>query len=273
MNDNNELSPTELEKIAQALSDKAPELKPILAKIITIEKFSSSMLTVFNKLKVDIQNENEATNAYINNLREAIDKMSSENEEIVALIKGFSEESTADGGNIDEDSIRVLIGQILEDKGGSSGSMDTAMVDKMLLNLKEEILGTVAKLQKTKTDTQTKSKTGWLKYPITVIVCFAAAWLSYYSWSPKPYYELRIPAGEKIYYKDQNKSKIDPIAVTLRGDYTVSAADKKRNKYLFRFYNGATPYTYPNGEPITFYVYDTQINNNKVVVTKVLLEY
>ena len=102
----------------------------------------------------------------------------------------------------------------------------------------------------------------------TVAICiliFLGGWGVFVNIKEKPYYQLIIPAGGKIKWKEANES--EPRMITVSNNYFVPLAHYKSEKYLFYTYDkNGIPILDATGKPVTYYIYAKEITDKNMTV-------
>ena len=242
----------------------------ILDKVALMEQFANGVLVVFNQ-QADGYKDMEDV---VSTLSGKIQEFAQENNEIQQLLEQILQEGvsrSADGGyestgggvSVDEEQVNSLIEAFVYEK------IDFARIMKghtarIFQEVEKRFIAKFApELEKKKKNTP---KIIAASVGVTILI-FLALWGVFVNVAEKPYYELAIPTGGKVMWKEQNET--EPRVITLRGDLLVPLAYYKQGKFLFYTYSSSGEIVKnPAGKPVTYYIYENAVKDNKVKAIK-----
>lgn len=242
-------------------------------KLALMEQFAVGILEHFTQLSDSHKETNEA----VHTLSKKIQELAANNEELQQLIEKILVEGLNSGGSDDEE-------------GG--GRVVTGAVDKeQVRELVEEMLQNIDFMKVFKNHTaaifQEVQKRFIVAYPppeekkkkerpkviaLSVVftsLVFISIWGIFKNIQEKPYYELFIPAGQKVFWKEANET--DPRMLTLNGELLVPLAsyDQKFGKFFFKSYaNDGSTIKDASGKDMVYYIYDNAVKDNRVRAIK-----
>lgn len=240
----------------------------ILDKVALMEQFANGVLVVFNQ-QTDGYKDMEDVVATLSG---KIQEVAQDNNELQQLMEQILQEGVSrpeggyeggGGASVDEDQVNTLIEAFIYEK------IDFARIMK---GHTARIFQEVEKrfIAKFPPESEKKKKNTpkiiAASVGVTVLI-FLALWGVFVNVAEKPYYELAIPTGGKVMWKEQNES--EPRVITLQGDLLVPLAYYKQGKFLFYTYsNTGEIIKNPAGKPVTYYIYENAIKDNKVKAIK-----
>lgn len=238
-------------------------------KVELMEKFSVGILEAFQR-----QTEgNKETMDAVATLSKKIQEIAQNNEELQEMLERIiSEGIPGDGENgdtptrtgaVDEEQVMKIIEQFMYEK------ID---LNRVFKGHTAKIFQEVEKRYMQKLNPKNDKKRSGAPTIIALSVSFTilfvlAVWGVFANVKEKPYYELTIPKGGKVMWREANES--EPRQITLQGTMVVPLANHKAGKYLFHVYDAnGLPMKDGTGKPVTYYIYENAVASGSIKAVK-----
>ena len=234
-------------------------------KVVLMEQFAVGILDAFHK---QTENNND-TQETVATLSKKIQELALNSEELFILIEKISNEGISVGSSeissgaaVDEKQVLQLIEKFLYER------LD---LTRILKGHTSRIFQEVERRYFLKFPPEKQKKSSPIKIiaSTVAVTCLVglATWGVFVNVKDKPYFELIIPKGEKVMWKEANETQ--PRQIGLTGELIVPLAQLKKGKYLFYTYDSTgVPVKDGTGHPVEYYIYDNAVNDHRVQAIK-----
>lgn len=243
-------------------------MEDVKEKVALMEQFAVGILEAFNQ-----QTEsNKETQETVGVLSKKIQEMALHNEELQVLLERAVEEGDGSGGgamfasggsSVDEDQVVDIIETYINEK------LDfTRLLKGHTTRIFQEVEKRYLKQYPPEAAKKKKNTPKVIAASVAVtLLTILAGWGVFVNVKEKPYYELIIPAGGHVLWKEPNEN--EPRQVKLQGEMIVPLAYYKQGKFLFYTYDASgLPVKNSSGEPVVYYIYDKMVADNKAKAIK-----
>lgn len=236
-------------------------------KVVLMEQFAIGVLDAFNKLGEGHKETQEA----VATLSKKIQELAQNNDELQMVLERIAAEGVPSGegggGSVSPEQIRDVVNELV-----AQFVYEKLDFTKVFKGHTAKIFQEVEKRYLQKYPPPGSQKKKQLPKVIAASVAItllgvAAVWGVIANVREKPYYELIIPKGEKVLWKEPGEA--EPRQVALQGDMLVPLAHHKKGKYLFYTYDASgEPVKNRTGEPVAYYIYENVVEGGKVKAIK-----
>lgn len=241
-------------------------LEEVQEKVALMEQFAVGILEAFNQ-----QTEsNKETQESVATLSKNITELANANDEMKELLETIAEQGigSGEGGGgvvsgaaVDETQVKKICENFIYTE------IDLSRTFKgHTARIFQEVEKRFIKMYPPESEKKKKELPKVIASTVAITILFVVAvWGIISNVKEKPYYQIMVPAGSKIKWKEVNET--EPRMIEVGQNYFVPLAHYKNGKYLFYTYTkDGMPVLDSSGKPVTYYIYENEITDRNMTV-------